>query len=209
VGQEVTCAVRAGGEVGRATVLLETHELRVRRPMPMTIPLAAITEVDAEGDWLRIRHAGCEARFELGARLAARWASRIRHPPTRLQKIGVRAGQRVAVLGDPDDTFVDELEALGVHVLGRLPAAGGLDAVFLAIADRRGLARIPTARRALADAAALWIIRPKGTPAITEAETRQAGLDAGLVDVKVVSFSAAKTAEKFVIPVARRGARRR
>ena len=33
-----------------------------------------------------------------------------------------------------------------------------------------------------------------------------AGQDAGLVDVKVVSFSDVLTAEKFVIPVARRAA---
>jgi len=32
----------------------------------------------------------------------------------------------------------------------------------------------------------------------------RAGKDAGLVDVKVVSFSDTLTAEKFVVPVARR-----
>lgn len=39
---------------------------------------------------------------------------------------------------------------------------------------------------------------------ITEAETMAAGKRAGLVDVKVVSFSETHTAEKFVIPVAQR-----
>jgi len=33
----------------------------------------------------------------------------------------------------------------------------------------------------------------------------RAGQDAGLVDVKVVSFSDVLTAEKFVVPVAKRG----
>jgi hypothetical protein len=37
---------------------------------------------------------------------------------------------------------------------------------------------------------------------------RQAGLDAGLVDVKVVSFSDLLTAEKFVVPVAQRASHR-
>ena len=36
----------------------------------------------------------------------------------------------------------------------------------------------------------------------------RAGQDAGLVDVKVVSFSEVLTAEKFVIPVAKRAAHR-
>jgi hypothetical protein len=47
-------------------------------------------------------------------------------------------------------------------------------------------------------------VRPKGSKAITEAETMAAGKRAGLVDVKVVSFSETHTAEKFVIPVAAR-----
>ncbi len=51
---------------------------------------------------------------------------------------------------------------------------------------------------------AIWIVRPKGRKEITEAETMAAGKRAGLVDVKVVSFSDVHTAEKFVIPVAKR-----
>ena len=50
----------------------------------------------------------------------------------------------------------------------------------------------------------LWTLRPKGSPDLKESEMMQAGQDAGLVDVKVVSFSEALTAEKFVIPLAKR-----
>ena len=46
---------------------------------------------------------------------------------------------------------------------------------------------------------ALWVVRPKGAKTeVTEGATQQAGLEAGLVDVKVVSFSDTHTAEKFV-----------
>ena len=55
-------------------------------------------------------------------------------------------------------------------------------------------------KRALKQNGALWIIRPKGSHAITESEVMEAGKRAGLVDVKVVSFSLTHTAEKFVIP---------
>lgn len=204
MGHEVTCGVRVNGQVATARVLLETRELRVRRPMPMVIPFAAVSMAEVDGQWLHVRHAAGDAWFDLGPAVAARWADRIRNPRTRLQKIGVRPGQRVAVLGDPDDTLVSEIEGAGASVIRRLPAGGSLDAVFLAVTDRRGLARVPAAAAALADDGALWIVRPKGTPAITDAETRAAGRAAALVDVKVVSFSDTRTAEKFVMPVARR-----
>jgi hypothetical protein len=56
-------------------------------------------------------------------------------------------------------------------------------------------------KRSLKPNGALWVIRPKGRPEITESAVMVAGQAAGLVDVKVVSFSATHTAEKFVIPI--------
>lgn len=51
---------------------------------------------------------------------------------------------------------------------------------------------------------AIWVIRPKGVTAITEADVMKAGKSAGLVDVKVARFSDTHTAEKFVIPLRNR-----
>ncbi len=53
-------------------------------------------------------------------------------------------------------------------------------------------------------AAALWIVYPKGQKQITELDVLAAGRRAGLKDVKVVGFSPAHTALKFVIPVSSR-----
>ena len=52
----------------------------------------------------------------------------------------------------------------------------------------------------LSSAGALWIVYPKGRQEITELQVLDAGRAAGLVDVKVVSFSATHTALKFVRP---------
>jgi hypothetical protein len=46
--------------------------------------------------------------------------------------------------------------------------------------------------------AALWIVRSRGSSAITERETLAASLEAGLVDVKVVHFSETHSVAKFV-----------
>ena len=60
-------------------------------------------------------------------------------------------------------------------------------------------------KAALQPAGSLWVIRPKGRPEIPERAVMAAGKAAGLVDVKVVSFSPTHTAEKFVIPLKDRG----
>jgi hypothetical protein len=50
----------------------------------------------------------------------------------------------------------------------------------------------------------LWIVYPKGKSEIREIDVLAAGKAAGLVDVKVVAFSATHTALKFVRPKAKR-----
>jgi hypothetical protein len=108
------------------------------------------------------------------------------------------------VINVEDERFLTELKARGA-VLETRPGAAGLDAIFFGIRDRRDLARVAAAARRLAPTGALWTIRAKGKAAVvTEAELMAAGKGAGLVDVKVVSFSPTHTAEKYVIPVARR-----
>src|SRR4051812_50159832 len=75
------------------------------------------------------------------------------------------------------------------------------DAIFFGATREAELARLATVKRSLKPNGALWAIRPKGRPEISERATMAAGKAAGLVDVKVVGFSATHTAEKFVIPV--------
>ena len=66
------------------------------------------------------------------------------------------------------------------------------------------LARLAELRQSLVPDGAVWVIRPKGTPAISDADVMAAGKAAGLVDVKVARVSERLTGEKFVIPVTKR-----
>jgi hypothetical protein len=82
--------------------------------------------------------------------------------------------------------------------------AGDNDAIFYGVTKEAQLARLETLKTKIRPNGAIWVIRPKGRPEISERAVMAAGKQAGLVDVKVVGFSATHTAEKFVIPVAKR-----
>lgn len=121
----------------------------------------------------------------------------------RIEKLGVKPGQEVLVLGvEADCAFMDELRGRGAVV--RTGGNKPMDMIFALFSHRNDLRRLPSLVPRLKPDGALWTLRPKGSKDLAEAEMRQAGLDAGLVDVKVVSFSDALTAEKFVVPVAQR-----
>jgi hypothetical protein len=78
------------------------------------------------------------------------------------------------------------------------------DLIFVGVEKAADLARAAKATPSLSNAGSLWIVYPKGKQEIKEQQVLDAGRQAGLVDVKVVSFSATHTALKFVRPKAKR-----
>ena len=121
-------------------------------------------------------------------------------PPSRLEKIGVRPEWRVSVVGVADESFLAELEGRVAQLsIGRVLKDS--DAIFFGVTKEAELARLSKLVGSLKPDGAIWVIRPKGRPEISERAVMAAGKASGLVDVKVVSFSPTHTAEKFVIPV--------
>jgi hypothetical protein len=217
MGLEAICAAALDGQTARGKALLETTELIFRSTLSTSsteatsrsaaalrarVPLAEVESVTVAGTSLTLKWRGRTLVLDLGP-AALTWAAKIKNPPTRLAKLGVKPGARVALSGPFafEATFAGELAAAGAA----MTAKGPVDVLFYAPTKRAELDRIPALMKRLDPAGALWIVRPKGkdTP-VTESDTRKAGLAAGLVDVKVAAFSATHTAEKFVIPVAKR-----
>jgi len=121
----------------------------------------------------------------------------------RLDKLGVKPGARVAVLGVEEKAFARELRKRTRDVTqGR--AKKSSDLIFLAAESPAGLKRLRTLQRALKPNGALWVVWPKGRPALKESQIIAAGIAAGLIDNKVVSFSKTHSALRLVIPLARR-----
>ncbi len=117
---------------------------------------------------------------------------------------------RVLIEGAVGRDFIQELRAAGASVTRRSGAdRPAFDLVFYGVRRPEALDRLATLASAIVPEGAIWTLRPKGNRGVTEAEMMAAGKRAGLVDVKVVSFSEELTAEKFVIPVANRPARSR
>ncbi|HSC26281.1 MAG TPA: hypothetical protein VLD67_03350 [Vicinamibacterales bacterium] len=207
MGYDARCTLVIDGTSRHGTACLEDRQLIFRGPIRLAIPLEAVSSATASGGTLLVRFDGRSAEFQIGA-AAERWADRITRPPSRLDKLGVKPGQTVAVLGAIEAPFALELEGRGARVVRRGPSPSRpVDLVFLAASRRDALDRLRPLSQAINPAGAVWVVRPRGSSAITESETMAAGKRAGLVDVKVVRFSETHTAEKFVIPVAARQSR--
>ena len=117
---------------------------------------------------------------------------------SRVKKLGARPGLRALLIDLPDDGLEGELREAGVEIVDGPRTEA--DLVFLGVASVADLAGIRRYKSRIPSDGALWLIRPKGrdTP-VTEREAMEAGLESGLVDVKVVSFSDTHSALKYVV----------
>lgn len=198
MGYDARCRLRVGEGTIEGKAVLEQHELIFRGTTRLAIPLKEITSAVASGGSLTVRFGRRTATFELGP-AASKWADRITNPPSRLDKLGVKAGLTVVVTGMLHADLIPEITSRGARVVRKVPSAGA-DLVFYGADRREALTRVSGLKAGLKPNGALWIVRPKGSPAISESDVMTSGRNAGLVDVKVVSFSETHTAEKFVIP---------
>jgi hypothetical protein len=205
MGNEAVCTVRYDGKASEGKALLETNEIVFRGgEFRLKIPLKEIASLHASDGELSVGYTGAVAVFELG-REAEKWAAKILNPRGLMDKLGVKAGMRIAVLGVRDGDFESQLDAREVtRIEGK---ERDLDIVFYEADVVDDLARLPALRSAIKLAGAVWVVSPKGKAArIKDVDVMAAARDAGLVDNKVASFSATHTALKLVIPVAGRKA---
>jgi hypothetical protein len=120
-----------------------------------------------------------------------------------IDKLGVKPGQKIAVLGVESAEFLTELA-------GRVPEyfrggrVDGADLIFFSAEAAADLAQLPSLARTIQKNGAIWVVYPKGQKHIREMDVITAGKSAGLTDNKVCSFSVTHTALRFCIPVAKR-----
>jgi hypothetical protein len=196
------CRVTVDGTPARARAFLESAEVILRGDARLRLPFEQLRRVEASAGTLTLRSDEHLVELELGNR-AERWAERIRNPRTLIDKLGVKSGARIGVLGVDDDGFLGLLRARAGSVA--TGARGNeLDAIFVQVDTAADLDRIASLERSIIRNGAIWVISPRGRAELTELDVLTAGRAAGLVDTKVVRFSDTHTAHKFAVPTARR-----
>ena len=202
MGNEVKCTAWLGNQQSEGKALLETSEILFRGKFRLKIPFSTIKSAKAVDGELRLQTAEGAVVFGLGA-AAEKWRDKILHPKSRIEKLGVKPGAKVSLLGDFDPEFLDELGKLTKSV-SKGKVAADSEWIFFAADSKKDLLVLPKVSKSLEGAAALWIVYPKGQMEITENDVLAAGRKCGLKDVKVVGFSSTHTALKFVIPLSNR-----
>src|SRR5579871_407568 len=141
MGQERESTLRLGRRRIEGEALLETAEI-IFRPIDgskrLKFAFADISKsVKAVDGELRFHTVDGPAVLELGP-AAEKWADKIVHPKSRAEKLGVKSGMQVSLLGSIDANFLKELSAATKNVSkGKIAAESEL--IFAGIESSDGL----------------------------------------------------------------------
>src|SRR5437867_1321097 len=156
MGNELKCTARIGKQQSAGRALLETSEIIFRGGFRLKIPFAAIQSVKAVDGELRVQAPDGLAVFQLGA-AAEKWRDKILHPKSRMEKLGVKPGTKVSLLGGFDAEFLREVGGTTQSVINGKVAADS-DWIFLAADSKTDLATASQIAKFMQGAAALWIV---------------------------------------------------
>ena len=122
----------------------------------------------------------------------------------RIDKLGVKPGLRVAVVGVDDPLLLAELRQRTDEIVIGMPRKRH-DVIFYSAETLDALEELQTLRERIVHAGAIWVVSRKGKDrSINDTDVISAAKRNGLVDNKVVSFSDTHTALRLVIPLALR-----
>jgi len=123
---------------------------------------------------------------------------------TLIDKLGVKDGSRVSILGVDDNEFLGMLKSRTTNIaVGK--AERDSDFIFYGADSPAQLKKLRTLKLSITQNGAIWVVSLKGKLAqIRDVDVIEAAKSAGLVDNKVVGFSETHTSLKLVIPLTRR-----
>lgn len=214
MGQEIKTTLRFDGRIHEGIAHLEGDALIFRGGITLQLPFTDIFGVEASSGWLDLKTARGLLLLELGPK-AERWAEKIKNPKALLEKLGVDAGKKLAVVGKLDPDLRGELDGSGAKV-AKTARGKDFDAVFLAATAKKDLEKLPSARELIKDDGAIWVVYPRGgdkggkpagkpgTEELRERDVLIAGRTLQLTDNKQVKVDEDLTAVRFVVPVAAR-----
>lgn len=204
MGQEFDGTITVGGQKVNIRADFGSDRVRFSGGRRGDVPYKQVQVLGTSKGILRIRADGAEMQFAVGANVD-RLANKIRSPPGRLDKMGIKPGLSAAIVGDLDDAFVAELRAVLPDVATR-PPTGQVDLIVLAVRSLDELGQVAALAPHLTPDGGLWVVYRKGKRDPSELDVITAGRAAGLRDFRVARFSETHTALKFVVPLEQRPA---
>lgn len=193
MGRETKTEVRSAKLKGEARVHLDSEMLTIGPPFRMKLTLSGLGASSGK-DGLTLAQGTERILIAMSEKEAATWLKSILDPPSLADKLGVKAGLAMTLVGALPDEIV--AASKGAAVLKTLPTK--LDAALTITAIRSlDLKLLAALVAALPAKGAVWLVYEKGV--LKGDALIFAARDAGLKDTKVAKISETHAALRFIL----------
>jgi len=202
MGREARTDYIASRERVAVKAHLDTAAVQLTGGKKLTVPFASIKSVIAAGEDLKIDAKDACFALRLGEKEAALWAKKILNPPSLADKLGIKDGASLLLIGGRI-AELDEAAARASSVVraASLAAAKGkfakADIAALALDPPSAGKEIASVAKLLPEKTALWLVYRKGTKPNGDDIIGHARA-AGLKDTKVARVSETHAGLRFI-----------
>ena len=193
MGRVSVCYGTLGPDKGEVKAMLEGHVIQLRGDFKADLPLEGLSEVRVQDGALVAHTKQGPLSLALGDGEAALWAKKILHPPSLIDKLGVRPETAVHVhRGHPE--VKRALDPAGAPMVPLAKA----QLAFIVVETEGDLAAFKSLAKARPDGCQVWVLRRKGAAAqVPEREIMAAAKAEGLGPSKTAAWSDIYAADRY------------
>ncbi len=194
MGLETKTIMTRAGQESAGRLHLDSKELAFRGPdAKWSVALGPDVKAQANEGRLTVRCGRDRVDFDLGE-AAGKWVEKILHPPSRLDKLGVKTAMRCWVSRGFGSEFKAELKSRAVSFTRSLAKC---QLAFLKLQDRDELGALVELAEALPDQTNVWVVWPKSVEQIGQSDVMQAAAKLSLGPSKTAAFDERHSSMRF------------
>lgn len=184
MGRETKTPVSHAGGTAEARVHLDSEMLTIGPPVRAKLALGDV-EAAAGAGGLTLKAGKESYLIAMSEKEAGLWAKAIAHPPSLADKLGIKPGVGVALVG-----------ALPKEIVALVPRPEKAGALTIAAAGSLDVKALTKIAKAVPEKGAVWLVYEKGV--VKGDQLIFAAREAGLKDTKVAKISETHTGLRFI-----------
>ena len=157
------------------------------------LPVGKGTRAKVADGNLTVSRGTKSAIFAIGAN-AGKWAEKVRNPPSRVTKLGIKAEQRFFLKGKFDAPFPAEVQDAGLRQTRTIKSC---DVAFVMLKAKSDLKSLDAVLKSSVAGVHTWAVWPKGVESIKQSDVMATAKAHGMGPGKGISFDDVHSAMRF------------
>lgn len=187
MAMEAACRLQVGRQKYEGRVRMEGGYIDFSGATKFRFRLGEIRNPSRAEDAIQFDFHGNAVSIQVGEKAAPRWIDYILHPQTQAEKLGVREGDTVRIIGHEDPELLASIADKGASAVHSSTAT--CDVMVLGVERPTDLHAVRHLFDRIRPSGSLWVLLPKSVRTVTKANVVVAARESSLELSKALDYS--------------------